>query len=118
MGYTDISIYGSDMASDTNAIVGEATDNLEKLSILTVEVSNPHNCYNTPGPVNVALCLLDGNGQHLFDWALYGKVIDGLKGLINDETSSNDPCSYHIREYNKLLNRMKEKIVTRMSHSS
>jgi hypothetical protein len=58
---------------------------------------------------------LDGNGQHLFDWALFGKVVDGLKKLINDETSSDDPCSYHIREYNNLLNRMKTKIIARVT---
>lgn len=50
MGFTDLTLNGSDMAADMASFATSAM-----VRVLRKELSNKANEYNTPGPVNVAL---------------------------------------------------------------
>lgn len=67
MGYMDISICGSDRASDLNETIKRCSGGkFVAIAILQKELKEVYNCYNTQGCVNVALVLTEGAGKKLF----------------------------------------------------
>ena len=65
MAFFDLSIVGSDTASDFAALV-RASSRTKAVGLLLPECKRDHGRYNTPGFANVALVLLSRDGARLW----------------------------------------------------
>lgn len=59
MGFMAIDLVYSDMAANAYYNLKKAYPK-NAIEVLNEEVTKDHSRYNTPGPVNVALCIVDG----------------------------------------------------------
>lgn len=109
MGYTDISISGSDMAADLGYSIADSI-----ALLLNTELQNNENsCYNTNGCVNVALIFEElinktsfmSHEDELYKVAKECRHIleQDLKNSVAAEWDSKDNKDWHINRYNELI---------------
>jgi len=114
MGFMDLSLHGSDMASDASSFATGAM-----VAVLRKELSNKANEYNTPGPVNVALYfserLIPGGFHQDFHPGLTKLAEDTLHDLelhyIACEKAEWDDAeskAEHMSVYGRLVNELKK----------
>lgn len=121
MGYSDISIFGSDTASDLDWFLTKNRNSTEILLCrLQEELETEHSIFNTQGCVNVALTLTQGEGQDLFQspkldhLTKYHEIMNTtlikLATLIvstnNLMWEDNNSKKYHLDRYFDLLDKM------------
>lgn len=117
MGYMDITLHGSDMASDMCAAVTRLI-----ISKLRSELDKYTNEFNTPGPVNVALFfeerLLPGGFAKDYNGELQKLAEDTLSRMeklyIESEKAdwgadkrSQDSKARHLEDYKRLIKSLK-----------
>lgn len=123
MGYTDITILGSDAAADAYSYVQDEYKKAanKSIKILRKELKDTHSCFNTPGPANVAMIITEPVEDfdleikiplHLEFSEQYpeflDEVIDALSSYIDeckdpevwDDLSNRD---WHLKRYRQLL---------------
>lgn len=107
MGYTDLSVGGSDTASDLACSMVSAM-----VQVLRSELKEPHNEFNTPGVLNVAMVL----EELVFQFEEYDHkdltllVKDTLEGMQllrkksqNSKWKSEKNKQEHISEFDELI---------------
>lgn len=121
MGYIDITIGGSDAAADAHADIRVPFEKAAAKAIKSLrrELKDVHNCFNTPGPVNVAMILTESK----IDFPLrlsreYPDLLEethtALKEYINkcydpdlwDDLGNRE---WHLERYRKLLRKIRDK---------
>lgn len=114
MGYFDISIDGSDTAFDLAANVKEAKDKKTAIELLAEELKSDNGPYNTPGCVNVALILTDGDFAEDFK-PIADQTLADMRSLVataeKEEWDTDENKEYHLTTYNALI----EELTSRMS---
>lgn len=110
MGFGNISICGSDAASDAHWNLKQAYPDGAIESLKEEFVAN-HSRYNTPGPVNVALCLADGDVDltNLQGYnELYEKTVEWL-GLFIEHLEKTDEAKDLLEQHKQLAERLQDK---------
>lgn len=108
MGFSCISIEGSDTTSDLNREIGQAQTKEEKYKTLRLGACRINNEWNTPGYVNAALCLIDGNAACLLEHPipadyreLFEMLVDCLAQLIG-HYEKDTPNHEHLKALRRL----------------
>jgi len=126
MGYSNITIYGSDLAADAFARVADEYKKAANRSVkhLRKELKDMGNEYNTAGPVNVAMILTESPAPHdlpqlpLFFAAEYPELlqetIDALQKFTHDsaefEWEDLEGKKFHMTRYRALLRKLAKKL--------
>lgn len=128
VGYFEISVVGSDTASDLNWSVRRERDVKKSLDILRAGLTERQTRWNTHGSVNVALVLVSGAGLWRFREErrnlaspfrkTYRRLVsDTLRALAayRQVTAGTDwpdaeSKAYHLGEYDKLIAALKRLI--------
>lgn len=113
MGFSAITIEGSDIASDLNWSLERAKSDDDKFKLLREECFHVNSEWNTPSYVNVALCLLDGHASCLLTKPIPQERLD----LFKDVLVSLAECvnvlgkgDKHTQVIEKLHNRLSKKL--------
>jgi len=121
MGYTDITLGGSDGAADIYYSVREESKkaSLKIIKILKRELKADHSCYNTQGATNVAMVLTEGDFKDVFlvpeSRDLVEATIAGMNELIEkakgpdawDDLGNRD---WHMKRWRELIRKLKHKL--------
>lgn len=113
MGYMGLETYAdSDMAADFHYLVKKTLPNIGKtVKVFETEVKNKANCYNTPGPVNIALVIEDGILDSLTKTnkkKFRGVISEALAKLDVMITKNKDDTDqnivWHVNAYKRMAN--------------
>ena len=128
MGYMDISVCGSDCASDLNHEIRELLpDRPQIVQTLLDELCIDHGSWNTHGCVNVALALTEGAGDAIFYnhrtpeyIGLLSKTVTALEELRRvsaeaDWDGNDEGKQEHVSRYDELLVLLKERIASQVT---
>jgi hypothetical protein len=91
MGFSDVSVEGSDLAADLALEVGKSIT-----KVLLCGLKERGNSYNTSGAINVALILDELMGPHWLSYVpenfegLLEEVLTGLEDELKDKELSSD----------------------------
>ena len=120
MGYSDITLYGSDAAADAYSWVSNDFTKAANSAVkkLRKELKDMHNEYNTSGPVNVALILTESEAP-LFFASDYPKFLEeafdalGRYAEVSAEAEWDDSDSKkrHLSSYRALLRKLAKKVL-------
>lgn len=111
MGYMGLESYvESDNASDFHWLVKKNLKNIGKtVKMFETELKNSANCYNTPGPVNIALTIEDGildslkKKDKIKFIPIISETIAKLDIMITENRHETDQnVVYHVNAYKRM----------------